>query len=374
MFVNKMPRYEILSPDAMEVLDRGWRKIVSEIGVEFILPEAVEIFRAAGCKTEGANVWLDPEFVLEQVAKVPREFELQARNPEKSVTIGGDNMVFSAVYGPPFARRGRRAPRGHDGGLPQLRAAVAELPELDTPGGTICEPNDAPLDSRHLDMVYALMTLSDKPHMGSVTSGPNAADTIAMSEILFGSREAILEKPASLSLINVNSPLRFDDRMLSAMLTYNRSNQAVIITPFLLMGAMSPVTIPSTLVQQIAEALAGITLDAARESGLPGGVRLVSLEHRPAVGLAELRHAGVGHRPALHRPDRAPLRAAVALGRWAHVEPDAGRPGGLRGAQYDAADVPRRRELRRCTRPAGSSRASCRATRSSSSTSRCCGC
>ena len=141
--------------------------------------------------------------------------------------------------------------------------------ELDSPGGTICEPNDVPLDSRHLDMVYALMTLSDKPHMGSVTSGPNAADTIAMSEILFGGREAIEAKPASISLININSPLRFDDRMLSAMLTYNRSNQAVIITPFLLMGAMSPVTIPATLVQQMAEALAGIALTQLVRPGCP---------------------------------------------------------------------------------------------------------
>src|SRR6476659_8438511 len=106
MFRNTMPRYEILSPDAMQTLDRGWRRIVSEIGVEFILPEAVEIFRAAGCKTEDATVWLDPDFVMEQVAKAPREFDLVARNPERSVRIGGDNMVFTGVYGPPFVRAG----------------------------------------------------------------------------------------------------------------------------------------------------------------------------------------------------------------------------------------------------------------------------
>ena len=269
MFQNTMPRYEILSPDAMDVLDRGWRRIVSEIGVEFILPEAVEIFRAAGCKTEGANVWLDPDFILEQVAKVPREFELQARNPEKSVTIGGDNMVFSAVYGPPFAREGDVRREATKADFENFVRLAQSFDELDSPGGTICEPNDIPLDSRHLDMVYALMTLSDKPHMGSVTSGPNAADTVAMSEILFGGRDAIEANPASLSLINVNSPLRFDDRMLSAMLTYNRANQAVIVTPFLLMGAMSPVTIPATLVQQMAEALAGIALTQLVRPGCP---------------------------------------------------------------------------------------------------------
>src|SRR5688572_33232178 len=102
MFVNTMPRYEILSEEAMEVLDRGWRRIVSELGIEFMLPEAVEYFRAAGQKVEENKVFLDPEFVLEQVAKAPRAFELQARKPDKTVQAGGDHMVFSSVYGPPF--------------------------------------------------------------------------------------------------------------------------------------------------------------------------------------------------------------------------------------------------------------------------------
>jgi trimethylamine---corrinoid protein Co-methyltransferase len=118
-------------------------------------------------------------------------------------------------------------------------------------------------------MVYALQTLSDKPYMGSVTSGPNAADTIAMGEILFGGREAIERTAASVSLINVNSPLRFDDRMLAALHEYVRRNQAVIVTPFLLMGAMSPVSIPATLVQQMAEALAGIALTQLIRPGAP---------------------------------------------------------------------------------------------------------
>jgi trimethylamine--corrinoid protein Co-methyltransferase len=118
-------------------------------------------------------------------------------------------------------------------------------------------------------MVYALQTLSDKPYMGSVTSGPNAVDTIRMGEILFGGREAIERAPASISLINVNSPLRYDDRMLGAMFEYVKANQAVVITPFLLMGAMSPVSLPATLVQQMAEALAGIALAQTIRPGAP---------------------------------------------------------------------------------------------------------
>jgi len=269
MFVNKMPRYEILSEEAMATLDRGWRRIVSEIGVEFILPEAVEVFAAAGQRTEDAKVWLDPDFVMEQVAKAPKEFDLQARNPEQTIHVGGDGMAFGSVYGPPFVRDGdvrREATMADFENFCRLSQA---FPQLDSAGGTICEPNDVPLDSRHLDMVYALQTLTDKPYMGSVTSGPNAVDTIAMTEILHGGREAIEQTPAVISLINVNSPLRYDDRMLAAMFEYVRAGQPVVLTPFLLMGAMSPVSVPASLVQQMAEGLAGIALSQLLRPGCP---------------------------------------------------------------------------------------------------------
>src|SRR5438067_6786715 len=216
VFVNRMPRYEVLSPGAIGVLDQGWRRIVSEIGVQFAKPEAVELFRRAGQAVDGDVVRLDPEFVLEQVAKAPREFDVQARNPANTVHIGGDHMVFSAVYGCPFVREGdvRRDATLQD--FRQLASLAQAYPELDSAGGVICEPNDAPLDSRHLDMIYALQTLTDKIYMGNVVSGPNAADTIRMTEILFGGREVIEQTPATISLINCNSPLRWDDRMLDA--------------------------------------------------------------------------------------------------------------------------------------------------------------
>src|SRR3954464_11196467 len=168
MLVNRMPRYEILSEDAVETLDRGWRRIVSELGVEFILPEAAEYFAKAGQKVDGDLVKLDPEFVLEQVANAPHEFDVQARNPEHSLRIGGDNMAFASVYGPPFVREGdvRRDATMQD--FERLTMLSQSFDELDSAGGTICEPNDRPLDSRHLDMVFALQTLTDKPYMGSV--------------------------------------------------------------------------------------------------------------------------------------------------------------------------------------------------------------
>ena len=270
MFVNSMPRYEILSEDAMDVIDRGWRRLVSEIGVEFLLPEAVELLVKAGQTLEDENrIRFDPEFILEQVAKAPREFELQARNPEHSAHIGGNHMVFAPVYGPPFIREGDTRRDAKMADFQNLVKLCQVFEQLDSPGGTICEPEDRPLDSRHLDMVFALQTLSDKPYMGSVTSGPNAADTIRMGEILFGGREVIERAPVSISLINVNSPLRYDDRMLAAMFEYVKANQAVVISPFLLMGAMSPVSLPATLVQQVAEALAGIALAQLLRPGAP---------------------------------------------------------------------------------------------------------
>ena len=270
MFVNSMPRYEILSDEAMDVIDRGWRRLVSEIGIEFLLPEAVETLRQAGQTVEDENrVRFDPEFILEQVAKAPREFELQARNPEHTAHIGGDHMVFAPVYGPPFVREGDTRRDAKMADFENFVKLCQTFDQLDSPGGTICEPEDRPLDSRHLDMVFALQTLSDKPYMGSVTSGPNAADTIKMGEILFGGREQIERAPVSISLINVNSPLRYDDRMLGAMLEYVKAGQAVVISPFLLMGAMSPVSLPATLVQQVAEALAGIALAQTIRPGAP---------------------------------------------------------------------------------------------------------
>jgi trimethylamine--corrinoid protein Co-methyltransferase len=269
MFVNRMPRYEILSADAIAVLDRGWRRIVSEIGIQFAKPAAVELFAKAGQQVDGDVVRLDPEFVLEQVARAPREFGVQARNPARSVRIGGDHMVFSAVYGCPFVREGQVRRDATLADFRRLAMLSQGCDELDSAGGVICEPNDAPLDSRHLDMIYALATLTDKFYMGNVVSGPNAADTIAMTEIVFGGREAIERAPAVISLINCNSPLRWDDRMLDAQFEYCAANQPVVLTPFLLMGAMSPVTIPAALAQQLAEALSGIALAQLIRPGCP---------------------------------------------------------------------------------------------------------
>ncbi len=269
MFHNKMPRYEILSADAMDKLDAGWRRIVTEIGVEFMSEPALELFRAAGQRVVDNTVFLDPEFVLAQVAKAPAEFDIAARNPDHSVRIGGEAMAFGAVYGPPFVRQGQVRRDATMDDFRNFARLAQSFDALDSAGGVVCEPNDAPLDSRHLDMTYALMTLTDKLFMGNVVSGLNARDVLAMCDICFGGRAAIEATPVTISLINCNSPLRWDDRMLDALFEYVGAAQPVVLTPFLLMGAMSPVTIPAALVQQIAEALSGIALAQLIRPGAP---------------------------------------------------------------------------------------------------------
>jgi trimethylamine--corrinoid protein Co-methyltransferase len=260
MFTNAMPRYEPLAPESIELVERGWKRLVSEIGVQFDEPRALELFRAAGQQVEGDLVRFDPEFVLEQVAKAPSEFTLHARNPEHDLHIGGNRMMFLPAQGPPFVRIGEERRDGTLADLVQLIKLAQMQPELDTPGGNICEPDDVPLDSRHLVQTLALIVHSDKIFKGMPMSRTASEDTLRMAEILAGGREALEHRPVLFANVNVNSPLRYDIRMLEALLAYGSAGQPVIVTPFLLMGAMAPVSIPSALAQQMAEVLTGIAL------------------------------------------------------------------------------------------------------------------
>ena len=269
MFENRMPRYEILSQESMATLTQGWRRIVSEIGIEFMSPWAIDVLRDAGQSVEGENVKFDPDWILKQIALAPSEFNLRARNPKNNVHIGGNSMVFGGVYGPPFVREGdvRRDATFND--YENFCKLAQSFDALDSVGGVVCEPNDLSLDSRHLDMAYAAATLTDKFFMGNVVTAENAKDVIRIAEIIHGGRTAIEETPALISLVNCNSPLRWDDRMLDSLREYVLAGQPVVVTPFLLMGAMSPVTIPATLAQQIAEALTGIALAQTLRPGCP---------------------------------------------------------------------------------------------------------
>jgi trimethylamine---corrinoid protein Co-methyltransferase len=268
MFTNVMPRYEILSPEAMETLEGAWRRLLSEIGIEFLHEDALALFRREGQRIEESTVFLDPDFVLEQVAKAPSEFTLKSRLASKNVILGGDRMTFSQVGGPPFVRvDGER----RDGTLEDV-ARFVQLSELYDEFDLICmscEPLDRPLDSRHLDILLTMITGSVKPWMSQQSSRDAVRDSLAMAEIVFGGRDSIESEPVMWGVANVNSPMRYDGRMIDVILEMSAANQVVIVTPFLLMGAMAPVSVPAALAQQVAEALAGIALIQLVRPGAP---------------------------------------------------------------------------------------------------------
>jgi len=244
--------------------------ILEEIGIDFLHDRAREVFGKAGMKVDEMRVRFDRDFILETVAKTPATFELQARKDSRSVVLGGDNVVTAPVYGPPFItdlERGRRGATIED--FNNFDKMAQAIDQIHCAGGTTVEPEDLPLGSRHLDMVYSHIRWTDKPFMGSVISSENARDTIEMASIVFGGREKIEKTPAVISLINVNSPLRYDDRMLGALLEYSEAGQPVIVTPFLMAGAMSPMGLAGTVAQQTAEALAGIALVQLIRPGTP---------------------------------------------------------------------------------------------------------
>lgn len=267
--VHKVPIYELLNGEGVELIHQKSMQILSENGIVFYLDEARQILKEHGAKVEGEMVYFDPDMVMEYVAKAPSEFTQLARNPENNVRIGGNQMVFAPVYGPPFVydlKRGRREATLED--FRNFVKLAYSSPYMHHSGGTIVEPTDIPTDTRHLDMLYSHIAYSDKPFMGSVMSHQNAEDSVKMVEILFGEDE-IREDPALVSLINISSPRRLDDRMLEALTVYARARQATIITPFILSGAMAPVSLPGTLIQQNAEALAGIAYAQMVEAGAP---------------------------------------------------------------------------------------------------------
>ena len=269
MFINRMPRYEVLSEDALATLERGWERLATEVGVRFDSPRALELFRSAGQDVVEDVVRFEPGFLRAQAALAPAEFVMRARNPERDLTVGGSSMVFGPANGPPFVRvdGGRR--EGTMADLEQLLRLVQVTDALDTPGRNILEPNDVPLDVRHLLRALAATRLTDRVWSGEPSSDTAAQDCIRIAEIVHGGREQIERDPVLFANINVNSPLHFDARMLEGLFAYAEVGQAIILTPFLLMGAMAPVSVPAALVQQTAEALAGVALVQLVRPGTP---------------------------------------------------------------------------------------------------------
>src|SRR6201981_81571 len=273
---RQIPYYEVLGPEGLALLEHNADTILEEIGIDFRDDaESLQIWKDAGADVRGERVHFPRGMCRTLVQRsAPREFTRYARNPARNVIIGGNRTVFAPAYGSPFVRNldeGRRyAPIEGFRNFVKL-AYIAN--SLHHSGGTICEPVDLPVNKRHFDMVYSHMKYSDKPYMGSVTHPGRAHDTVEMTKILFGPEfnDPQTGKPRTciVSLINANSPLTWDATMLGALKTYARANQATIVTPFILAGAMSPVTVAGTVAQTLAEALAGMALTQLVNPGAP---------------------------------------------------------------------------------------------------------
>lgn len=269
MFVNRMPRYEPLSEQALATIEAGVERLAREVGVQFDDPRALALFAEAGQTVDGETVRFDPGFLRAQAARAPREFTLRARVRERDLVVGGDHMVFCPAQGPPFVRVGGERRDGTLADLERFLRLVQIDANLDTPGRNIVEPNDLPLDVRHLVRALASIRVTDRVWAGEPSSTVAAEDCLALAAIVHGGREAIERDPVLFANVNVNSPLRFDGRMLEGLFAYAAAGQAIIVTPFLLMGAMAPVAVPAALVQQTVEALAGIALVQLIRPGTP---------------------------------------------------------------------------------------------------------
>lgn len=267
---RKIPAYEVFDEEGVAIIENNADIILEEIGIEFRDdPESVSMWRAAGAHIDGERVRFPKGMLRELIRTAPREFTQFARNPARSVQIGGNNTVFAPVYGPPFVRtlEGERRYATIEDFRSFVKLAYL-APAMHHSGGTVCEPVDIPVNKRHLDMVYSHIRYSDMPFMGSVTAPERAQDSVDMAKLVFGA-DFVDQNCVLLNLINVNSPMTYDATMLGSAKVYARNNQACVISPFILAGAMSPVTAAATLTQILAEAMAGIAFTQLCRPGAP---------------------------------------------------------------------------------------------------------
>ncbi len=278
---RRIPNLPVLDDEALEIIEANAETLLEEIGVVFSdNPGALQTWREAGADIQGDRVHIPKGLARRLCSTAPSRFTQHARNADRSVEIGGRNLVLAPVYGPPFVRD------------PVLGRRYATIDDFRTfvklgymskwvhhSGGTLCEPTDIAVNKRHFDMLLAHMTLSDKPFMGSVTEPSRASDSVEMCEILFG-EQFVAENTVMTSLINVNSPLTFDATMMGALEVYARNNQASIVSPFIIGGAMAPVTIAGTLTQVLAEVMTGVAYSQLVRPGAPviGGAFVTSVD------------------------------------------------------------------------------------------------
>jgi trimethylamine---corrinoid protein Co-methyltransferase len=265
---RKIPTYELLGEEGLARIEIAADTILLEVGIEFRGDEAaLRLWREAGADVQGERVRF-PVGLLRSILKTaPNAFVQHARNPERSLAIGRGQVIFAPAYGSPFVRDpegGRRY--GTLADFENFVKLAYAIPWLHHSGGTVCEPVDVPVSKRHLDMVAAHLTLTDKPFMGSVTAEARAEDSIEMARIAFG-REFVERNCVIMGNINANSPLVYDATMTKSLRAYARANQCAVVVPFILGGAMGPVTNAGAIAQSLAETMAGCALAQLERPG-----------------------------------------------------------------------------------------------------------
>lgn len=267
---RNIPTYDIVGEEGLIKIESAADRILAETGIEFRDdPTLLDMWRKAGADVSGVLVKFPPGMLRDILKTAPARFTQHARNPAHSVEIGGKSVVMSPAYGSPFVMdldKGRRFGTIED--FRNFIKLAQSSPNFHHSGGTICEPTDIPVNKRHLDMVHAHMTLSDRGFMGSVTSEARSEDSIEMCRILFGA-DFVNENCVILGNVNVNSPLVWDGTMTKSLRAYARANQAAVVVPFILGGAMGPVTTAGAIAQSLAETMAGCAISQLERPGAP---------------------------------------------------------------------------------------------------------
>ena len=314
------PPFEILSADQIEAIHHASLRVLAEIGMNFLLDEARAILKAAGCAVEpaGTRVRFDPAWIEAQIATAPAAFTLHARNPERSVHIGDNAINFSLVASAPHVsdlEGGRRT--GNFADYCNLLKLGQSLNICHMLAGYPVEPVDLPPATRHLDAVAAMATLTDRTLYGYALGAVRIRDSLEITRIARQATAAqLLAEPSMTTVVNANSPLQYDGPMLEGVIEMARQNQPVIFTPFTLAGAMAPITVAGALVQQNAEALAGIAFAQCVRPGCPVvyGSFTSNVDMKtgaPAFGTPEYAKATIAS-GQLARRYRLPYRASNA--------------------------------------------------------------
>ena len=267
--VSNVPVYEVANAEGIEQIHELAMRIIETIGVDFRDAESLEIWKSTDAEIDGERVRIGRNTLMALIAQAPTEYVHHARNPERTVTVGGRSMVVSPSYGPPFIYdlEGVRRPATLED-LNNLQKLNHMAASVHIAGGPVVEPMNIPVPHRHLHMAYSGFKYSDKPIVGNVTARERAEDTIEMCKIVFG-EEFATNNCCTTSLINANSPLVWDATMLDALKVYAANNHAVMCSPFSMAAASTPASNVGTIAVVTAEALMAIAFAQLVRSGAP---------------------------------------------------------------------------------------------------------